>query len=132
MVDWLRRVKMARHRVAPEPELLGELFRAAAVRLVCPKCASVGLSVGAADEGDDEAWDMARKCEACERPIARERLEALPDARLCMECQRKADAGEPLAPAEYCPRCGSVMTLRQSRRGVTRYVMACPKCKGNE
>jgi predicted RNA-binding Zn-ribbon protein involved in translation (DUF1610 family) len=129
MVDWLRRVKMARHGVAPEPELLGELFRAAAARFVCPKCASVGLSVGAADAGDDEAWGMARKCEACGQPIARERLQFLPDARLCMECQRKADAGEPLSPPEYCPRCGSVMTLRQSRRGLTRYVMACSKCK---
>jgi predicted RNA-binding Zn-ribbon protein involved in translation (DUF1610 family) len=130
MLEWLRRVKMARHGAAPEAELLAELFRAAAVRFVCRKCGAVGLSVSEADEGDDEAWGMARKCEGCGRPIARERLDVFPETRLCVECQRKIDAGETLAPAEYCPRCGSVMTLRASRRGVTRYVMACPKCKG--
>jgi predicted RNA-binding Zn-ribbon protein involved in translation (DUF1610 family) len=130
MVEWLRRVKTARQGVAPEPEVLAELFRAAAARFACPECGAVGLSVGEADEGDDEAWGMARKCEACGRPIARKRLEVVPEARLCVECQRKADAGESLAPAEFCPRCGSVMTMRASRRGVTRYVMVCLKCKG--
>jgi DnaK suppressor protein len=29
-------------------------------------------------------------CEGCSRPIAPERLEARPDARLCIECARRA------------------------------------------
>lgn len=31
------------------------------------------------------------RCEECEGPIARERLEAIPYARLCMPCQRKEE-----------------------------------------
>lgn len=32
------------------------------------------------------------RCEGCGRPIAGERLRALPRARLCVRCQRRADA----------------------------------------
>lgn len=32
-------------------------------------------------------------CESCGRPIARERLDVLPDARLCIQCAREAEAG---------------------------------------
>jgi predicted RNA-binding Zn-ribbon protein involved in translation (DUF1610 family) len=129
MLDWLRSVKMARRDAAPEPDLLPELFRAAAARFACPQCRAVGLSVGDADDDDDEAWGMPRKCESCGRPIARERLEVFPDARLCVGCQAQSDRGAVSGPAEYCPRCGSVMTIGQSRRGVTRYVMICPNCR---
>jgi RNA polymerase-binding transcription factor DksA len=31
-------------------------------------------------------------CRRCASPIANERLEALPHVRLCMPCQRRADA----------------------------------------
>jgi RNA polymerase-binding transcription factor DksA len=31
------------------------------------------------------------RCEGCGRPIARERLEVLPRARLCIRCQRRED-----------------------------------------
>ncbi len=129
MLDWLRGVQMARRDAAPEPELLGELFRVAAPRFACPQCGAVGLSTTDAQDEDDEDWGMARKCEGCGRPIARERLEVFPDTRLCVLCQAKNDRGEAAGPDEYCPRCGSVMTLSQSRRGVTRYVMTCPNCR---
>jgi DnaK suppressor protein len=33
-------------------------------------------------------------CETCERPIAIERLEAIPSAARCAECQSKAERGE--------------------------------------
>lgn len=132
MVQWLRTVKMVRRDAAPEPDLLPELFRAAAPRFACPQCGAIGLSTGAADDEDDEAWGMARKCDGCGRRIARERLEVFPETRLCVDCQAKSDRGEAVAPAEYCPRCGSVMTMRQSRRGVTRYVMICPNCRSRE
>ena len=68
--------------------------------------------------------------ECCARTLPSERLEALPDARLCTACQTKSDHGELNGPAEYCPRCGSVMAVRQSGgAGVTRYVMSCPSCR---
>ena len=61
-LTWLARAKMARRDAAPEPELVGELFRAAAPRLICPECSHAGLLWREAedDEADDEAWGMAR------------------------------------------------------------------------
>ena len=113
-LEWLRRAGMARRDAQPEVDLLGELLRAAADRLACPECASVGLSAAAVEEEDDEAWGMARACEGCGKPIAHERLEALPTATLCAGCQSKSESGEQLGPREFCPRCGNVMTLRKS------------------
>ncbi len=120
---------MVRRDTAPELELLGELFRTAAARFTCPKCQTVGLAAKAAEAEDDEAWGMARKCAECGQPIPRERLEVFPGAELCVTCQGRSDRGEAGGALEYCPRCGSVMTLRQQRRGVTRYVMSCPTCR---
>ena len=120
---------MVRRDAAPELDVLGELFRTTAVRFTCPKCQTVGLSATDAEADDDEAWGMARKCTECGQPIPRERLEVFPSAELCVACQGRSDRGEASGAAEYCPRCGSVMTLRPVRRGVTRYVMSCPSCR---
>ena len=129
-LDWLRQAKMVRRDTAPEPDLLGELLRAAGPRLCCPKCGGLGLDVRPADGENDEDWGMARTCQACGKPIARERLEVFPDVQLCIACQSSDDRGEPTGPAEYCPRCGNVMQLTRSRSpGVTRYVLTCPKCR---
>ena len=35
-------------------------------------------------------------CQACHEEIARERLEAVPHARLCIACKEKEERGEPL------------------------------------
>lgn len=130
MLRWLRDVRQVRRDAEPEPELLAELFRVAAAKFTCPKCAAVGLVVREVAEEDNEAWGMARACEACKRPIPVERLEVFPDARLCTACQAQSDRGELTGPAEYCPRCGSVMGVRQGGgAGVTRYVMSCPSCR---
>jgi predicted RNA-binding Zn-ribbon protein involved in translation (DUF1610 family) len=133
MIQWLRAIGMVRRDTAPELDLLGELFRTAAVRFTCPKCETVGLSAEPADAdpeaADDEAWGMARKCDECGQPIPRERLEVFPGARLCTACQGRSDRGETSGDVEYCPKCGSVMMLRQAHRGVTRYVLSCPKCR---
>jgi predicted RNA-binding Zn-ribbon protein involved in translation (DUF1610 family) len=130
MIDWLRKVRMVRRDVAPDPELIGELFRASAGKFKCPQCGAIGLTVEPlSDDKDDEAWGMGRSCEVCQRPIARERLSAVPDARLCVECQARADRGASDAPAEYCPRCGSAMIVRPTRgAGITRYTLVCPSC----
>jgi predicted RNA-binding Zn-ribbon protein involved in translation (DUF1610 family) len=130
MLDWLRGVKMVRRDAAPEEDLLGELFRSAAAKFTCPKCGRVGLVARDAPPENDEEWGMARACQACRRPIARGRLEAFPDATLCVECQGKVERGEDSGPAEYCPRCGNIMRLKQTRSsGVTRYVLACSQCR---
>lgn len=130
MIDQLRRVGMVRRDVQPEADLLAELFRSSASKFACPQCGAVGLIVQTIDEGDDEAWGMARKCDVCGRPIDRERLEALPDARLCATCQASDERGEATGPADYCPKCGNVMVVRPTRtRGVTRYELSCPTCR---
>lgn len=130
MLDWLKRAKMVRRDVAPEPDLLAELFRSAAARFTCPECGTQGLLVRPVAEENDEDWGMARTCEVCGQPVARERLEVFPDAKLCVSCQAQADRGEFAATSDYCPRCGNLMTVRQSRGpGITRYVLACSKCR---
>lgn len=130
MVQWLKSADMVRRDAAPDVEFLPELVRSAAGRMKCPKCGRTGLAAEANhDDTDDEDWGMARKCVICERPIPAERLEVFPSAELCVACQAKSDRGETTGPAEYCPHCGSVMALRQDRRGLTRYVMSCPQCR---
>jgi DNA-directed RNA polymerase subunit M/transcription elongation factor TFIIS len=129
MLDWLRRARRIRADVEHEPELLAELFRAASAKLACPECGAVGLVARPVASENDEAWGVARQCAACGRPIDRERLEALPEATLCVACQARDDRGESPDAPEYCPKCGSIMVTRQTRSpGVTRYVVACPKC----
>jgi predicted RNA-binding Zn-ribbon protein involved in translation (DUF1610 family) len=130
MLDWLRSVRMVRRGAEPELAVLGELFRSGAGKFQCPDCGALGLAIRPAAEEDDEAWGMARRCDACGKPIARERLDALPDTRLCAACQAGDERGESCGPAEYCPKCGAVMTLRQSRgAGLSRYEMMCPNCR---
>lgn len=130
MLHWLKTAEMVRRDAAPDVELLPELLRAAAGRMKCPKCGQTGLAAEAnRDNTDDEDWGMARKCAGCEEPIPAERLEVFPNAELCVECQARSDRGETSGAVDYCPHCGSVMTMRQDRRGVTRYVMACPQCR---
>jgi DnaK suppressor protein len=50
----------------------------------------------------EEALDRLRHgryglCQACEAPIAPERLEARPQARFCIDCQERAERGEALS-----------------------------------
>jgi predicted RNA-binding Zn-ribbon protein involved in translation (DUF1610 family) len=130
MLEWLRGVSMVRRDMAPEEDLLGELFGAAGARFKCPQCARLGLVVRPAPAENDEDWGMARACQACGRPIAPGRLEVFPDTTLCVECQARVERGEDSGPADYCPRCGNVMRMKQTQNsGVTRYVLACPKCR---
>jgi DNA-directed RNA polymerase subunit M/transcription elongation factor TFIIS len=130
MIDWLRQAKMVRADVQPEADLLPELLRAALPKLACPRCGAAGLVIRPVAEENDEDWGMARACEECGRPIASERLEVFPDARLCVACQANVDQGGLSGPAEYCPRCGNLMTVRPTRTaGITRYAPACSKCR---
>jgi predicted RNA-binding Zn-ribbon protein involved in translation (DUF1610 family) len=126
---WLQRMGKIRPGREPEPEILYELFRAAAPQMTCPGCGETGLLVTSADDG----WDDPPRCAACSRPIDPQRLAAVPGATLCAACQGDVEQGRTASSDEFCPRCGAPMALRLSRRaGVARYVMACtaqPPCR---
>ncbi|MEM8866226.1 MAG: TraR/DksA C4-type zinc finger protein [Planctomycetota bacterium] len=142
----LRLVGQLRRDKDPSDELIAELLPSAAKRMTCPLCKSIGLRVGdptAGDEFDDEFsdaaespgdWQAAVLCEVCREPIDPERLEFVPDAKRCVACQGKAEAGalEEDEP-EFCPKCGSLVELRVSRgSGLTRYKRFCtgiPPCR---
>jgi predicted RNA-binding Zn-ribbon protein involved in translation (DUF1610 family) len=128
MADWLLRHRIIKSTRENERELLAELFRTSAARFACPQCGHDGLIASPSAPLDDEAWGLARKCETCGAPIPPERLEVFPDTRLCVACQNREERGELKGPAEYCPRCGSIMELSQARGGITRYVMSCRAC----
>ncbi|MBW3599051.1 MAG: TraR/DksA C4-type zinc finger protein, partial [Planctomycetes bacterium] len=64
----------------------------------------------------------------CGNPIPPERLEVFPGATHCAACQEAAASADADIP-DYCPRCGSIMTLRATGAGgVQRYAMKCPQC----
>lgn len=110
-----------------------ELLRAAAVRQTCPQCSHKGLWVDKSDD-DQQEWPTARRCEVCGKLIDPERLEVFPDAVRCTSCERRDEQGLTPVEHEYCPRCGSLMVLKQTRSGITRYELVCssgPRCHGN-
>ena len=130
MRDWLRKVGKVRPTSDMEPVILVEMFRSSASEFECPECGQRGLAV--AEESEDD-WPDAITCEACSGPIPDERLKAIPGTTLCAACQGKDERGIDIAEQEYCPRCGSLMTLRMSNSsGIARYVSVCtgtPPCR---
>jgi hypothetical protein len=131
MLARLRNLGILRREKDPSPELVAELFVSAAGRMVCPSCNHCGMTVDEADdEWDDPTGNTARVCTDCGRTIAAERLAAFPSAQRCVTCQQAADRGFDSAPVEYCPRCGTPMTVRPRRGpGLARYEMICSQCK---
>lgn len=130
MVSQLRAAGILKPTSDSSPEVVRALYIASAGKLACPDCEFVGISAREAPTEADEAWGQARDCELCRAPIPPERLEFLPDARLCAACQAKDERGETIErEREFCPRCGSVMQVVASRgAGIARYVMRCPAC----
>jgi predicted amidophosphoribosyltransferase len=133
VAGWLRTVGKLRPGRQPEREILHELLLASASQLICPDCQAQGLHAAPASD-DSVSWPDVVLCEACQKPIPRERVEALPGVTFCASCQNKIDRGEePSGAVEYCPRCGAPMEVRLARTGgMTRYVMACtnnPPCQ---
>lgn len=131
----LRLVGSLRRDGQPEIAVIEALLIDAAGRMTCPGCKQIGLTVeDPADETDTDDWLAAVLCEACRKPIDPKRVEALPGVKRCAACQQRAEAGESDDEPEFCPRCGSLMELRVSRRGgLTRYRLFCtgdPPCRG--
>lgn len=127
---WLQKAGMQRSGSRTTPAELAELLPVAAGRIDCPGCGTRGLALR--DWlADDAAWTTARRCESCGRSIEPERLEWMPLARQCVACQRATERVGTEVENEFCPRCGSAMTLRTTRAGVTKYALACtnPRCR---
>jgi Zn finger protein HypA/HybF involved in hydrogenase expression len=134
MVAMLRSIRKLAVNKAPAGGILRELFRHSLPELECPKCGHQGLRVGAEVEADEDWQEVeTRACDMCSRPIEPERLEAIPDAKTCVKCQRLSEEGNTEVEAEYCEKCGSPMVVVPSRgRGISRYVMRCsgnPPCR---
>jgi hypothetical protein len=114
---------------AKDLEFLLQLARSAKGKLTCPSCEAAGYLPKLADEAGDE-WGEGRKCAQCNTAISAERLEVFPNTSLCPACQQKSERGDS-GEAEYCPRCGTPMEVRQRRgRGIAAYELACPSCGG--
>lgn len=128
---WLRRCGQLRRQSEATADELRELAVALAPRQACPRCGAVGLQASLVD--DDADWPRAARCEACGKPIPRERLEVFPNATLCAECQASDERGELAGTGEYCAKCGAPLVIRPGRgKGVQRYVLVCsgnPPCR---
>ena len=131
MVKWLLAAGKIRPDRAMEPEILYEVFRAAADQFQCPKCAGLGMTVGSSTD-DRTEWPGAAACVKCGRPIGKERLEAIPGTTSCAACQTDQEHGKKRSDKDHCPRCGAPLEVRVVARGnQTRYVMTCsanPPC----
>lgn len=128
----LRAVGMLKRNPHPTRLELRELVMAAAGRMACSNCGQVGLlATDAPDESD--LWPSARRCSICGRVIPAERLEVFPAAATCVACQNSEDQGRVGEQAEYCPKCGAPLVVRQTRgQGITRYTRSCsatPPCR---
>ena len=129
MIARLQGVGMLRRAGDASWELLVELLPVAADRLRCSKCGATGLSAQPAED-HQHPWQDAPTCEKCGKEIPAERREVFPDTKRCADCQLAEEAGEDSSRPEFCPKCGSLMVLRQSSRGgMTRYVMFCTQCR---
>jgi len=127
LMQRLSEIGMMKRSSDPDLDLLQELIRSAAGRLICHACQGVGLIV--TPVSDDDQWDDVRHCDGCRKPIPPERLEVFPDATRCATCQTSAEDGSDLERA-FCEHCGSVMTLRVRRSaGPAAYEMKCPNCR---
>ena len=112
----------------PPQAMVVELFHATIGEIRCTDCGGFAYEASPVATWDDDAHSIKR-CETCGAAIDPDRLEIFPETTLCTACQRKQEANpsgseEP----EFCPRCGAIMKLRGSSRGVAKYILSCPDC----
>lgn len=126
-VEALQSAGMLRRVEHPEDALVLELLANSAERLICSECGQAGLQISDVHEEFD--CPESKKCERCGADIPAERLEVFPDTTVCVQCQSAGEAGAVHNDAEYCPRCGGPMQLRQAGgSGLARYEMKCFTC----
>lgn len=125
-VERLRAAGAFKRNAEPSAAEVHELMSRMIDRLTCPDCE------GPLRLDEAAAWPVAKSCEACGTPIPPERLAIFPNATVCVNCQQAEESGRAAqADVDYCPRCGSPMTIRRTSSGVARYVMSCsnPWCR---
>ncbi len=123
----LSRLDMLRRADPADRELWIELLRSASARLECPTCGRMGLQVRQVDTSGQDEWE--RQCAGCGAVIPEERVELFPDVTHCARCQAALESGTDGVDDEYCPRCGSILSLKTTRSGVSRYVLHCTACR---
>jgi hypothetical protein len=102
--------------------------------MTCPICKEKSLSATPRAVEDDEDWQSAVLCEVCRKPIPFERLDAIPAAKRCAQCQERTESGgADESEPDFCPKCGAPVEIRVSRgTGITRYKRVCtafPPCR---
>lgn len=102
-------------------------IEAALPTLVCKRCGSRNAKLVQATKKEG----CCERCETCGCAIPPARLEALPNANLCVTCQEQAE-GEPEGLGR-CPRCGCDLVMRLRKRGgIGSYFVGCvafPGCR---
>lgn len=127
MLSYLRRLGKFRRSAKPKLDIVQQLFESTAETMPCGECGHIGMQVSVAEIDDD--WGDAKCCERCAVPIPIERLEIFPETKLCMKCQSASDSGSDEQMVEYCPRCGSVMSMQPTTKsGLTGYTLKCGAC----
>ncbi|HMP06804.1 MAG TPA: TraR/DksA C4-type zinc finger protein [Lacipirellulaceae bacterium] len=134
LVRRLRRLGLFRRAAEPPAAIVREMLTVHEHRLACDGCGAAAVNVRLGGDGsDDSIWEQVVVCEICRQAIPAERLKFAPTATRCAACQTAVDRGQAGVPAEYCPRCGSLLELRVSRsNGITRYKQFCtgnPPCR---
>jgi DnaK suppressor protein len=125
----LRALGMLRRDDQQSLEFLLQLAGSARERLLCSACGGRGATIEPAP--DDEWGSTSNACTACGATIPAERLELFPESDLCAACQSRVDRGQtPDQHDDYCPHCGTRMTVRQRRgSGIAGYELICPACR---
>lgn len=127
-VQRLADLGMLRRQKEPDAELILELLSSAVSRMTCRACEATGLELVAAETWDDH-FPTAKTCEHCGESILADRLEVFPDAKLCTNCQRREELGDSSEEETFCPKCGSIMQVREVRRVISQYQLVCPVCR---
>ena len=136
-LKFLQRKGHARKIRDPHNALLPELFRALVDDLKCEECKSGRVTLSetviniAPEEDDDELWGGPRRCKQCNAVIGKERLEALPEATICIACATASVCASKCDDAtnEYCPSCGAQMIFAVSSNRGNTYSMRCTSCR---
>ena len=128
LVQRLQSAGMLRREKEPDWELAIQLLVSRAGDFRCPQCREAGMRIVDAEPRDADEWGEVRVCDRCGKAIPAARLEVFPDAQFCPACQQKSEQGQPAEEVEFCSHCGAILKLRQSNRGLARYVLHCPDC----
>ncbi len=124
MHAWLGQADMRRAGTHMDIDMLWELLPVALARVACPDCGAKALKT-ARSESEENLWPEAPICVRCRAPIPAERLEALPDVKICAVCQAKQEEhGTVAATEDFCTRCGAPLKWA-IKPGTSRYLLVC-------